>query len=107
MKKDILLKKRKWFDVDSEKIEFNPKQQWDMLVFTFLFLAIAFLFVYGFLFFHDNSDIVSASSLENNSQISIENLSKSKISATLSPWQDKEKKFNEYLLNRPAFDFLR
>lgn len=105
--KGFLEKLDKIKDRDREKLKFDPKKDWVVLVIFFIALSLPLMFFYRYLFipgYGDSSSEMSA--LGNPQEISLENISKAKLKLILSKWEEKEKKYNELLRARPNFDFL-
>ncbi|HBM46211.1 MAG: hypothetical protein UT05_C0003G0015 [Parcubacteria group bacterium GW2011_GWF2_38_76] len=90
-----------FFDRDSEKIDPSPRTDWVVIISSFFFLSVAFFVFYHFMFLSQESILTTTNNTINN-EISIENISKTKLDKTLTPWREREAIFNNYYNNRPT-----
>ncbi|HRY62414.1 MAG TPA: hypothetical protein P5056_01430 [Candidatus Paceibacterota bacterium] len=97
---------RKFFDKDPEKVEPSPRFGWVLILILFLMFSLAFMVLYYFMFLPQSDEALSGKPAF-DPELSIENISKPKLQKTLEPWIAREKQFNDYLNNRPSFDFLK
>lgn len=99
---------KKFTDRDVEKIDFHPKRDWAIILFFFsvLFIILMLFFRYLFVFDHSGS-LVGGQKLGEQKELSLENISKQRMNTLLRKWEEKRKKFESELLERPTFDFLQ
>lgn len=92
---------------DKEKLDFNLKKDWFILIMLFAFLFLIMVFFYRFLFISDYKTSLSEEAVLGNPQdISLENISEAKLKFLLSKWEEKKLKYEQLIKERPNFDFL-
>jgi hypothetical protein len=94
------------FDRDAEKIEISPERDWAVVLVIFLLCSLSLMFFFRYLFLPIDA-VFSSVVIKEDAELSLGNISKSKLEKTLAPWVQREKKFSEYFSNRPTFDFLK
>lgn len=105
--KEISQRLKKFRNRDKEKLRFYPKRDWFMLILFFIIFSFILVIFYHFLFTSDySSPLKNVSPLGNPQDISLENISKTRLNLILRKWEEKQKKFEDLLENRPDFDFL-
>ena len=98
----------KFRDRDKEKIEFHPKRDWLVLVIFFILLSLSLTLFYRSLFVSDYSAPLNEQALTGNSQeLSLENISSNRLNSILRKWEEKKGKFENLMISRPSFDFLK
>lgn len=97
---------RSLFDRDAGKIDISPERDWAVVLIVFLITSLSLMFFYRYVFLPVDT-VFSGIVIKEDAELSLENISKSKLEKTLAPWIQREKKFSEYFSNRPSFDFLK
>lgn len=100
---------RNIFDKDAGKKEIYPERDWYYVIIIFIVFSFS-LSVFYYYKLGKNiilPEVVFVSKGSLTPELSVEKITKSELGKMMSVWEVKQKKFDDYISNKPNFDSLR